>query len=146
MGAMGDQDLAMRLSHAGVRRGDLVGLVIAPDGTAAVATAGEGWVTSAGEVALADHEVRPRWVTWSQETAQRLVAGGVRLATCWDVAAMHRLVFGGWRADPGWAWALLRGLPLDNVPSAGLPRAAGEADLFDAAHEYAAAGDRKSVV
>ena len=28
-------------------------------------------------------------------------AAGVRLATCWDVAAVHRLLFGGWRAEPG---------------------------------------------
>ena len=80
-------------------------------------------------------EIRPRWVTWSQEDAQRLVALGVRLSTCWDVAAVHRLLFGGWRADPGFAWAHLRGLPLDGVPAPGPAAAVGMADLFDAARE-----------
>ena len=86
-----------RLRRAGVRRGNLVGLAVAPDGAIAVAVAGEGWTASAREVAEADDEIRPRWVTWSQETAQLLVADGLRIATCWDVAAVNRLLFGGWR-------------------------------------------------
>jgi DNA polymerase I len=126
---VGDPDLVTWLRQRGAGRGDLVGLAVAPDGTAAVAAADrEGRMTSLGEVALADDEIRPRWVTWSQETAQRLVAGGVRVATCWDVAAVHRLLFGGWRADPGWAWAHLRGLPLDGVPAEASE--AGPPDLF----------------
>ena len=118
-------------------RGDLVGLAVSPDGTVAVsADAGAaGWVGDVGELGIADEEFRPRWVTWSQEDAQRLVALGVRLSTCWDVAAVHRLLFGGWRADPGFAWAHLRGLPLDGVPAPGPAAAAGMADLFDAARE-----------
>jgi DNA polymerase-1 len=128
------------LSQARVGRGDLAGLAVTADGTAAVATADGGWVTSATEVALADREIRPRWVTWSQETGRLLVAAGVRLAMCWDVAAVHRLVFGGWRADPGWAWACSRGLPREHVPSAGWPRSAVAADLFDAAQEHGASG------
>jgi DNA polymerase I len=134
-------DLATWLRRDGAGRGDLVGLTVAPDGTAAVATAADrdGRMTSLGEVALADDEIRPRWVTWSQQTAQRLVAGGVRVATCWDVAAVHRLVFGGWRADPGWAWAHLRGLPLDGV-LAEAPEAAPP-DLFSEPDETDAAGD-----
>ena len=177
---VGDVELVTRLRQAGVGRGDLVGLAVAPDGTVAVAvgdlpasygertapgsrapsgteaSGGEavsgaravggeaagaagalaaGWVRSAGELGVADDEVRPRWVTWSQEDAQRLVARGVRLSTCWDVAAVHRLLFGGWRADPGFAWAHLRGLPLDGVPVPGPAAAVGMADLFDAARE-----------
>jgi DNA polymerase I len=96
-------------------------------------SAGQGWLASAGELARADEEIRPRWVTWSQETAQRLVALDVRLATCWDVAAVHRLLFGGWRADPGFAWAHLRGLPPDSVLPPEPAREAGMADLFNAA-------------
>ena len=139
-------------------RGDLVGLAVSPDGTVAVAAGdlpasyGEqtapgalaaGWVGSAGELGVADEEVRPRWVTWSQEDAQRLVARGVRLSTCWDIAAVHRLLFGGWRADPGFAWAHLRGLPLDGVPAPGPAAAAGMADLFDAAREEESPSARK---
>jgi len=131
-------DLVTVLRQAGVQRGDLAGLAVAPDGTAAVALADAGWTGPAGALPQADEALRPRWVTWSQETAQRLVPSGVRLATCWDVAAAHRLLFGGWRADPGWAWAHLRGLPVDEVPAPG-PHSAGEADLFDAAKEHAAA-------
>jgi DNA polymerase family A len=138
-GLTSDKELVTALSQAGVRRGDLAGLAVADDGTAVVAAAGGGWITSPAGVALADREIRPRWVTWSQDTARRLVAADVRLATCWDVAAVHRLLFGGWRADPGWAWAHLRALPPDSVPAAELPRSAAGADLFDAAHEYAAA-------
>jgi DNA polymerase I len=134
---VGDAELVTRLRQAGVGRGDLVGLAVSPDGTVAVAadTAAAGWVGSAGEVAVADNEVRARWATWSQEDAQRLVAQGVRLATCWDVAAVHRLLFGGWRADPGFAWAHLRGLPPAAVPAPGPAAAVGMADLFDAARE-----------
>ena len=35
----------------------------------------------------------------------RLVEAGVRVATCWDLAAVHRLLFGGWRAEPARIWA-----------------------------------------
>jgi DNA polymerase-1 len=120
---VGDQGLGTRLREAGVRRGDLVGLAIGPDGTVAIAprvgsgTLADGLLTSAGQVARADDELRPRWVTWSQETARRLTAAGTRVSTCWDIAAVHRLIYGGWRAEPGWAWAHLRGLALDQVPA-----------------------------
>ena len=58
-----DQDLVTLLRQAGVARGDLAGLAVAPDGTVAVASAADspGWVTSAGELALADEVIRPRW-------------------------------------------------------------------------------------
>jgi DNA polymerase family A len=115
-----ERDLACLLRQAGVARGDLVGLAVTADQAIAVAPpAGPaaGWIVTAAEVAAADGELRPRWVTWSGETAVRLTTAGVRLATCWDVAAVHRLLFGGWRAEPGVAWASLHGLPADNVPS-----------------------------
>jgi DNA polymerase-1 len=122
------------LRQAGVARGDLVGLVISPEpgGVLGVATAGGGWtIEGAADVGRADEALRPRWAVWSSQTAARLAGApggpgaprvGVRLATCWDVTAAHRLLFGGWRADPGYAWARLRGL-------AGEP-AAGPPDLF----------------
>lgn len=132
---MGDQELVTRLRQAGVRRGDLVGVAVTPDGMTAVAPSpGTGdaagvLVTTAEQLAQADAEIRPRWAAWSQETARRLVAGGVRIATCWDIAAAHRLIYGGWRADPGWAWAHPRGLPLDGVPADGA-KDGGTPDLF----------------
>jgi len=130
-------DLVTRLQQAGVGRGDLVGLAVTPDGTVAVGLDDSGWTAPVSELAAADEALRPRWVTWSQETAQRLVTDDVRLVMCWDIAAVHRLLFGGWRADPGWAWAHLHELPLDQVPGTE-PRSRGEADLFDAAQEQEA--------
>jgi DNA polymerase family A len=64
-----------------------------------------------------EHALRPRWVWWSNETAATLVRAGVRVATCWDVAAVARLLFGGWRTDPARVWAQLHDLPLDAVPT-----------------------------
>jgi DNA polymerase-1 len=129
------------LRQAGVARGDLVGLVVSlaplasrpgatPGAVLGVATAGGGWAVPAdadavAEVGQADELLRPRWAVWSGQTAVRLALAGVRLATCWDVTAGHRLLFGEWRADPGFAWARLRGLAADTMPAAGPP------DLFD---------------
>jgi DNA polymerase family A len=122
-----DEDLAARLRRAGVARGDLVGLVVSAELGMGVAPAGGGWaVPGVGAAALtrADEELRPRWAVWSGETAARLVSCGVRLATCWDNGAGHRLLFGGFRADAGFAWARLRGLDPSSVPAPGPP------DLF----------------
>ncbi len=126
---MADEDLATSLRRAGVNRGDLVGLVISPTLGLGLATADRSWPVAAGaglvdEVGQADEALRPRWVVWSGQTAAHLAADGVRLATCWDIAAAHRLLFGGWRADPGWAWARLRGLATETMP------ADGPLDLF----------------
>jgi DNA polymerase I len=131
-------DVMARLRQAGVSRGDLVGLAVAP-GLAlglvlGLATGTGSWAVRPGpgsdpdgelahEVSRIDRELRPRWVVWSGETAATLTAQGVRLATCWDVAAVHRLLFGGWRADPGLAWARLQP-GLATLPASGPP------DLF----------------
>jgi DNA polymerase-1 len=81
---------------------------------------------------VADEKVRPRWVVWSQETTQELVGRGVRVATGWDVAAVHRLLFGGWRADRAYAWACLHGQRPEDVPAV-----TAEPDLFSAAEDDA---------
>jgi DNA polymerase-1 len=124
------------LRGAGVARGDLVGLAVSPALGLGVATAARAWtvppedgasprpggVLAAGlaaEVGRADQVLRPRWAVWSSQTAAQLVAAGLRLATCWDIVAAHRLLFGGWRADPGWAWARARGLATEALPSGG---------------------------
>jgi DNA polymerase I len=122
-------DLVTSLHQAGAARGDLVGLVAAPALGLGVATATRAWPVAPGpdlaaEVRRADEALRPRWAVWSGQTAAQLVAGGVRLATCWDIAAAHRLLFGGWRADPSWAWARARGLATETMP------AGGPLDLF----------------
>jgi DNA polymerase I len=124
-----DGDLATSLRQARVNRGDPVGLVISPALGLGLATAGHAWSVAAApgladELGRADEVLRPRWVVWSGPTVARLVADGVRLATCWDITAVHRLLFGGWRADPALAWARLHGLATDMLP------ADGPLDLF----------------
>jgi DNA polymerase-1 len=118
-----------------VERGELVGLVAMDDGRIAIAPDGGGPQTfvDVRSVAELDRSVRPRWVTWSKESAAELVRAGVRVRTCWDVAAAHRLLFGGWRGDPGRAWAAVRGLdesslPVDRAPDLFSDAADGDED------------------
>ena len=63
-----------------------------------------------------DQELRPRWAMWSGDTALALVRVGVRVATSWDIAAVHRLLVGGWTADPARVWAWARDLPASSIP------------------------------
>jgi DNA polymerase-1 len=121
-------DLVTALAESGVRQGDLVGLVVGSGGAVSVAIDGGEWEASVADVGLADEKIRPRWVVWSQQDARGLVAAGVRLATCWDVAAVHRLLFGGWRAEAGYVWACLHGQKPDEIPAV-----TGEPDLFSVA-------------
>ena len=106
-----------------------------PPPTMAVATCGGTWVvvrsegegtTKAEIVDLAtirqiEAERSPRWIWWSQETATSLVDADVRPRRCWDLGAVHRLLAGGWRADPGGVWATARGLDPADVPSPEAP-------------------------
>jgi DNA polymerase-1 len=115
-----EPDLTAWLRRAGVGRGDLVGLAVTPDGRVGVSVPGRPAAGRAGgepgelasatttpeQVGVADAELRPRWVAWPDENYRTLVAHGTRLATCWDVAAVHRLIHGGWRAEPGYIWAI----------------------------------------
>jgi DNA polymerase-1 len=116
-----DADLVAALRQAGVNRGDLVALAVSPASGFGLAAADRSWTVpvDAAEVGRADEALRPRWVTWSGQAAARLATDGVRLATCWDLSAVHRLLFGGWRADPGLVWARLRGLDLVMLPGSG---------------------------
>jgi DNA polymerase I len=125
-------DLVTVLAEGGVRQGDLVGLVVGTGGAVSVAADGVEWEASVADVGAADDKIRPRWAVWSQQDARELVAGGVRLATCWDVAAVHRLLFGGWRAEPGYVWACLHGREPDEIPVV-----TSEPDLFSVASDAA---------
>lgn len=112
------------LRSAGVERGAPVGLAVWPG-------VGLGLAVAAGDprgiaindpsavVAAIDAELRPRWVVWSGDTAGTLIARGVRIATCWDLAAAHRLLFGGWRAEPARVVAVLADLPTSTIPTMG---------------------------
>lgn len=134
-----------RLRRDGVARGDLVALAVAPD-------VGVGLATSVGSLSVpatdldepgrlaavvrtVDDALRPRWVWWSNETAAALVAAGVRVSTCWDVAAVERVLFGGWRADPARVWAHLHDLPLESIPRPGPLDLFSQADHDDGDHD-----------
>lgn len=91
-------------------RGDLVGLAISKNGVAGVSIPGASTLVSLDAIAAADAELRPRWAAWPDGGYEIGVSRGIRLATCWDVAAVHRLRFGGWRADPAYVWAAEHGL------------------------------------
>lgn len=116
-----EMDVVGRLRAAGVTRGDLIGLAIARDARFGMATS-SGRLSLGGNdgpavVSEVEYAFRPRWTWWSNQTAETLVAAGVRVARCWDIAAAHRLLFGGWKADPGLVWARLHGLAPESVPS-----------------------------
>jgi len=126
-------DLLHTLLTAGTRRGDAVALAVdirpGPAGPAVVGvatTAGCWGFTAAraddaaGALAAVEDRLRPRWVWWSAAaSAGPLVSRGPRLATCWDVAAVHRILAGGAVDDPARVWAFLHGLDLSSVPRTG---------------------------
>jgi DNA polymerase-1 len=122
------------IAAAGVGRGDLVALVIKPGVGIGVGAGGEAWSVAGASVgptvpplsviAAVEAALRPRWVLWSNKTSLILARAGIRVAMAWDLAAVHRLLFGGWLADAGRVWAAAHGLALEGVPGA------GPADLF----------------
>lgn len=114
-------------------------VVFAPELAAVVGPGVELVGTPADVVARVEsleRQCAPRWVWWSAEAgAAPLVAAGVRLRRCWDVAEAHRLLAGGWAADPALAWASVCRLSLDHLPRA----TAG--DLLDFADTTGEAAD-----
>ena len=80
----------------GWTRGGLAALAVRADGTAAVARPDHPAILVGPIAALHTIElvVRSRWVVWSEDTTGALVEAGVRAATAWDVAAVHRLLSG----------------------------------------------------
>jgi DNA polymerase I len=111
---------------------EAVALAIDPE-IGAVATGEHGgetrWSPGAAlaEIERIERAVGPRWVWWTRDTAEILVAAGVRPARCWDLDAVHRLINGGWRAGPATTWAAARGLDTDALP------AVAPVDLFSVA-------------
>jgi DNA polymerase I len=122
------------LRRAGVMPGDLVSLAIAPGVGLGVATPNGGPSIGLGvddpsaAIRLVEDALRPRWVVWSNDTAATLAAAGTRIARCWDLAAVHRLMVGGWRADPARVWAHVHGLALETIPSLAPPDLFSHAD------------------
>jgi DNA polymerase I len=113
------------LVACGVGPGDPVALVVAPGAGIGVAAAPDfsaQWAVAgdpAPMVAEIAARLRPRWVWWeARTTAGPLLESGVRLKTCWDLAAVHRVLHGGHRDDPGAVWAACHGLPEPPRPAA----------------------------
>jgi DNA polymerase-1 len=128
-----------QLAAAGVGRGAVLAVVVAPGaGVGLAAPDGPAWGIETGDPASLvrdlDEAIGPRWAMWSSATAEELVRGGTRVGRSWDAAAVHRLLFGGWRAEPGRVWARLHDLSTADLPTA------GPADLFSFEAEGSADG------
>lgn len=123
----GSTDQALEwLRMVGHQRGDHLGLTVAPGfgiglatGTSSRAFRSTETETAVGMIASIEAQHRPRWTWWSADSTWNEVGRSVHLASCWDVAAVHRLCFGGWRADPARVWATLRELPQSGIPVMG---------------------------
>jgi len=108
-----------RLGASGGPVGVLVGVAVCADGEVALAGPEGSVITSAHGVAELDLSLRPRWVLWSADDSATLIAAGVRLARAWELDAVHRILHGGWRADPVRIWCTARGLDRRTAPTAG---------------------------
>jgi DNA polymerase-1 len=109
------------LEVADVCVGQLVALTMVTEVGAGLATAtgaiaSSSWDHAVSMVTELERERRPRWVVWSNGTTQTLARAGVRIARCWDIAAVHRLLFGGWRAGADVVWARLHDLDVEGIP------------------------------
>ena len=123
------EELLAGLRRRGLARGGFLALSLVPErGLGVAEPTGGGWALATPEpaavVALLEEEFRPRWVWWSQQTPIALTQAGVRVATCWDLVAVHRLIFGGWNSDPALIWAALHDLDPASAPGT------GQLDLF----------------
>jgi DNA polymerase-1 len=124
-------ELVAQIRAVGVARGGVVALVVAPGVGIGLAVPGraEAWSVETPDPAVLvqqlEDELAPRWAMWSSATAIELARGGTRVGRSWDAAAVHRLLFGGWRADPGRVWARLHALSTVDLPTA------GPVDLFN---------------
>ena len=128
---LSDPDAALAAaSEAGVGAGTPVAVAACAGGTG-LAVVGRQWAVTAPAadvVRRLGSSLAPRWVWWSgHESAPALVAAGVVVTTCWDVAAVHRLLHGGFADRPAEVWAQAHGLD-----PAAAPRS-GQLDLLSAA-------------
>jgi DNA polymerase-1 len=116
-----ETDVIATLRELRVAEGDFIGLAVAPGFGLGLATRIGGLSVEADDapdiVRRVEEEFGPRWVWWSSELPRVLIAARVRVARCWDIAAAHRLLYGGWRADPARVWAQLHQLDLDEMPT-----------------------------
>ncbi len=115
-------DLASTLARLGapaMSPGALIGLAVCDEDTVAVAGPTGEALTSASVVAELDSVLRPRWAVWSTDDLTPLIARGVHLARAWELDAVHRILHGGWRADPVRIWCTARALDRRTAPMPG---------------------------
>lgn len=124
---MGAPDLISELRDRGLDAGGLLAVVLAEGSASLAVVVGVADDPASPVVQVNDADVvaalaeveevlGPRWAMWSSATAVELAAAGLELARGWDVVAVHRLLFGGWRADPARAWARSAGLRTADLP------------------------------
>jgi DNA polymerase I len=117
-------DPAGVLRSVGFPRGGFLALSVSADQSYALATANGAWSFEAGpggvaaSVQVIEREFRPRWVWWSAASVSSVVSV-VHIASCWDLDAVNRLLFGGWTRSPERIWAELHDLPLTGIPGMG---------------------------
>jgi DNA polymerase-1 len=112
-----------QLHATGVRRGELLAVAVAPGVGVGVASAQgrlhESCADPVDVLRAIEEQLRPRWVWWSIDTPRTLTEAGLRVNTCWDLGAVHRLLNGGWKSDPARLWSALHGLSSSSIPAAG---------------------------
>ncbi|WP_375485389.1 DNA polymerase [uncultured Jatrophihabitans sp.] len=109
--------LVDELAAAGAGAGRPLGVAAAPFVGAGLACGDRRWTVAPAELRVVDEQLHPRWTWWGRPTTETLV--GARLGACWDVTAVHRLLFGGGDTDPSTVWARTTGLDVDRLPAAG---------------------------
>ncbi len=106
-----------------VQRGDNIAIALQPEVGIGFAHADNQWFEETpdplGSLAELNELWSPRWVWWDRFTAGQVAGAGVPIDRCWDVATVHRLLFGGWKTSLGEIWASLLSLPLDSLPRMG---------------------------
>jgi DNA polymerase I len=126
------------LAGSGLQRGDRLAIAVSPVGAGLCSASGTWAVATPLPDAVdvlerVEERWRPRWVWWSaRTTAGPLLAQGLRVSVCWDVAAVHRLLAGGTDDDPARVWAVLAGIDPAGAPRTGQLNLLGPAADDDA--------------
>ena len=92
--------------------------LVRPDGTGSLLPLAQ----APAELARLDAEAAPRWTWWSAASVLGPLLAedpALRLGRCWDLAAVHRVLHGGHRAEPADVWCHVRGLEVSAAPRSG---------------------------
>ncbi len=104
-------------------RSDLVAIALEPGIGLGLARGDHQWAIATPDPAVFlrefNEEAAPRWLWWDRATSDLLARSRVPIDRCWDIATVHRLLFGGWRTSVGEIWARLHDLPLETLPQMG---------------------------